>query len=115
MAEAQQVTAATGGTTSASESVLETIFREGIRRADDQEKTYAAGLIETFVKTQLQPGMVVSKDAQRSIDAWMAVIDKKISEQLNLVMHSEDFQKLEGSWRGLHYLVHQSETGTELK
>ncbi len=114
MAEAQQAAAA-GATTSASESVLETIFREGIRPADDQEKTYAANLIETFVKTQMQPGMVVSKDAQRSIDAWMAVIDKKISEQLNLVMHSEDFQKLEGSWRGLHYLVHQSETGTELK
>jgi len=115
MDQAQQAAAATGGTASASESVLETIFREGIRPADDQEKTYAANLIETFVKTQMQPGMVVSKDAQRSIDAWMAVIDKKISEQLNLVMHSEDFQKLEGSWRGLHYLVHQSETGTELK
>ncbi|QDT55810.1 hypothetical protein Pan44_38580 [Caulifigura coniformis] len=115
MDQAQQAAAAQGGTASASESVLETIFREGIRPADDQEKTYAANLIETFVKTQMQPGMVVSKDAQRSIDAWMAVIDKKISEQLNLVMHSEDFQKLEGSWRGLHYLVHQSETGTELK
>ncbi len=115
MANAEQATLTAGAQATESESVLETIFREGIRPADEQEKSQATQLIETFVRTQMQPGMIVSKDTQRSIDAWMAVIDKKISEQLNLVMHHEDFQKLEGSWRGLHYLVHQSETGTDLK
>lgn len=115
MADAEQSAAAAAGQTTESESVLETIFREGIRPHDEQEKSQAAQLIETFVRTQMQPGMVVSKDAQHSIDAWMAVIDQKISEQLNLVMHHEEFQKLEGSWRGLHYLVQQSETGTDLK
>jgi len=97
------------------DSILETIFNEGIKPADDIEKRHATQMIETFIGTQLQPGMVISKDTQRTIDAWMSVIDKKISEQLNLVMHHEDFQKLEASWRGLHYLVHESETGTELK
>jgi type VI secretion system protein ImpC len=115
MANAEQAAASGAAQATESESVLETIFKQGIRPQSEEDKKDATNLIETFVKTQMQPGMVVSKDAQRSIDAWISVIDKKISEQLNLVMHHEDFQKLEGSWRGLHYLVHQSETGTDLK
>ena len=49
------------------------------------------------------------------INARIGQIDALLSEQLNAIMHHEDFQKLEASWRGLHYLVHQSETGTMLK
>ncbi len=49
------------------------------------------------------------------INARIAQIDRLISIQLNEVMHHPEFQKLEASWRGLHYLVHQSETGETLK
>jgi type VI secretion system protein ImpC len=63
----------------------------------------------------VQPGQVVSKDVETNIKVWIAAIDKKLSAQLNEVMHHADFQKLESSWRGLHYLVHQSETGESLK
>ena len=109
MSNAEQAAAGSAAQATESSSVLDQILDVGIRPADAEEKSHAVQLIETFVKTQMQPGMIVSKDAQRSIDAWMSVIDQKISEQLNLVMHHEDFQRLEGSWRGLHYLVHQSE------
>ena len=44
----------------------------------------------------------------------VAEIDKALSDQLNEIMHHESFQKLEASWRGLHYMVHESETGTNL-
>src|SRR6185436_15918495 len=47
--------------------------------------------------------------------ARIAQLDGLISAQLNEVMHAPEFQKLEGSWRGLHYLVHQSETSPNLK
>jgi len=49
------------------------------------------------------------------INARIAQIDRIISAQLNEIMHHPDLQKLEGSWRGLDYLVHQSETGDSLK
>ncbi len=49
------------------------------------------------------------------INARIAQIDALISKQLNEILHYPDFQKLEASWRGLHYLVNQSETGTMLK
>jgi hypothetical protein len=50
-----------------------------------------------------------------SIEAMIAEIDKKLSEQINLILHHPDFQKLEGAWRGLHYLVNNTETDEMLK
>ena len=57
----------------------------------------------------------VSKDLEATINARIADIDKVLSAQLNAIMHAPEFQKLEGAWRGLHYLVMQSETSTMLK
>jgi type VI secretion system protein ImpC len=57
----------------------------------------------------------VSKDIEATINARIADIDELLSRQLNEIMHVQEFQRLEASWRGLHYLVHQSETSTMLK
>ena len=59
--------------------------------------------------------MLVSKDTEAMINARIAQIDQLISSQLNEIMHHPEFQKLEGSWRGLNYLVMNSETGETLK
>jgi type VI secretion system protein ImpC len=59
--------------------------------------------------------ILVSKDTEAMLNARISQIDKLISDQLNEVMHHPDFQALEASWRGLHYLVHQSETGEKMK
>src|SRR5262245_244253 len=77
----------------------------------ERSKTYFKQFLEGVVK----PGQVVSKDVETNIKYWIGEIDKKLSSQLNEVVHHPDFQKLEGTWRGLHYLVHQSETGETLK
>ena len=45
----------------------------------------------------------------------IAQIDHLLSLQLNEIMHHPEFQKLEGSWRGLKYLMDNSETGVGLK
>ena len=50
-----------------------------------------------------------------TIDKAIAAIDARLSAQLNEVMHHPRFLQLEGSWRGLNYLVMNSETGTSLK
>ena len=59
--------------------------------------------------------MVFDKNLTRTFDRAIAAIDRKLSDQLNAIMHHPKFTKLEGSWRGLHYLVMNSETGTSLK
>ena len=52
------------------------------------------------------------RNLTRTFDKAVAAIDAKMSAQLNAIMHDPKFLKLEGSWRGLHYLVQNSETGT---
>lgn len=96
-------------------SVLEQIIEEGKLARDETQKAGARDLISEFVGQIMEGTMTVSKDTEAMINARIAQIDKLISDQLNEVMHHPDFQKLEGSWRGLNYLVSQSETGQKMK
>ncbi|PKD39900.1 type VI secretion system contractile sheath large subunit [Methylomonas sp. Kb3] len=81
--------------------------------------TEAANQVNTAVTTlaqyALQDVSKVSDDAIKTIQSIIASLDQKITEQLNLVIHHPDFQKLEGAWRGLHYLVNNTETDEMLK
>ena len=70
---------------------------------DESQKECAKDLIGEFVKQVMQGAMVVSKDTEPMINARIAQLDRLISQQLNEVMHNAEFQKLEASWRGLHY------------
>ena len=58
---------------------------------------------------------LIGADVVKSIEAIIAEIDQKLTEQINLILHHPDFQKLEGAWRGLHYLVNNTETDEMLK
>lgn len=71
--------------------------------------------VTTLAQYALKDVSKISDDAIKSIQAIIAGLDEKITEQLNLVMHHPDFQKLEGAWRGLHYLVNNTETDEMLK
>ena len=77
-------------------------------------EAFAKDLISEFV-TQVSAGNVMSDDSIAFITKRIAQIDELISAQLNEILHNKDFRKLEGSWRGLHYLVSSSETGATLK
>ena len=72
-------------------------------------------LLRNFVEQALEGTVTYEKNLAQTINNAIAKIDQKISQQLNAVMHAPKFQKLEGSWRGLHYLVMNSETSTTLK
>ena len=71
--------------------------------------------VGSLVQQALADSSVISDDVLDTITQMIAQIDKKISDQMNEILHAEEFQKLESSWRGLHYLVMNSETGTNLK
>jgi predicted component of type VI protein secretion system len=95
--------------------LLDQIIDQGRLAREENQKSYAKDLISEFVGQVMEGTMTISKDTEAMINARIAQIDKLISDQLNEVMHHEDFQKLEGSWRGLHYLVSKSETGERMK
>jgi len=87
---------------------------------DFKPKTDAAReAVEQAVKTLAEQALahtrLISADVLDSIEAIIAEIDRKLSDQLNLIMHHEDFQQLESAWRGLRYLVTNTETDEMLK
>jgi type VI secretion system protein ImpC len=95
--------------------LLDQIVEEGRFGADKSAKERGKNLVKEFVAQVLEGNMTVSKDTEAMINARIAQIDHLISIQLNEILHHPSFQKLEGTWRGLKYLLNQSETGEKLK
>ena len=96
-------------------SLLDQIVDEGRLARDPSARERGKDLVKEFVNQVLEGAMTVSKDAEVMITARIAQIDHLVSLQLNEVLHAKQFQKLEGSWRGLKYLMDQSETSDKLK
>lgn len=95
--------------------LLENIINESNIVREDSQKSWAKEMITEFAKEVMQGQIKISKDTEAMINARIAVLDELISKQLNEIMHHESFQKLEASWRGLHYLVQQTETSDRMK
>jgi len=81
----------------------------------DGAKSEIENAVKTLAQQALASSRLISTDVVQTINAMVAEIDKKLSEQINQIMHHADFQQLESAWRGLHYLVNNSETDDQLK
>jgi len=88
---------------------------EEARAARGRIRRRGKDLIKEFIAQVLDGTITVAKDAEMMINARIAQIDHLVSLQLNELMHHAALQKLEGTWRGLKYLMDQSETGAMLK
>src|SRR5580692_12580620 len=95
--------------------LLDQIVESGRFGAEASAKERGKNLVKEFVAQVLEGSMTIAKDAEMMINARIAQIDHLLSIQLNEIMHHAAFQKLEGSWRGLKYLMDNSETGVGLK
>jgi len=115
MPETQKVAGSTAVVEQAAESSLLDQIVETGRFGDPSARERGKGLIKEFVAQVLEGSMTLGRDADQMISARVAQIDHLISLQLNEVLHHAQFQKLEATWRGLKYLLEQSETGTQLK
>src|SRR5262245_60909918 len=104
-----------GGTATTTEHDPLNVLYEVTRSETEAEKNNVKGAFDQFVRQLVKPGQIVSKDVETNIKYWIGELDKKLSAQLNEIMHTPEFQKLEGTWRGLHYLIQQTETGEHLK
>ncbi len=95
--------------------LLDQILTEGRMARDDFQKERAKDMIGEFVGQVMAGELTLSKNMDVAINARIAEIDRLITSQMNEILHHPEFQKLEGSWRGLHHLVKNSLTGTQLK
>ncbi|EAQ03144.1 hypothetical protein OB2597_13408 [Pseudooceanicola batsensis HTCC2597] len=115
MAEAETEVSGGAEATAFGSSDFENLLQKEFRPKSDQAKTAVEQAVKTLAEQALANTGLISDDALRSIESIVAEIDKKLTEQVNLILHHEDFQQLESAWRGLHYLVNNTETDEMLK
>ncbi|MBU2570209.1 MAG: type VI secretion system contractile sheath large subunit [Gammaproteobacteria bacterium] len=116
MAEAEQATEAevTTGEVAEGSDFLALLTKE-FKPKSERAKEEVESAVQTLAEFVLKDTSLVSDDAIASIESIIAQIDSKLTEQINKILHHEDFKKLEGTWRGLHYLVNNTETDEMLK
>jgi type VI secretion system protein ImpC len=94
---------------------FDSLLRKEFKPKSDEAKEAVEQAVRTLAEQALASTKLISSDVVKSIEAIIAQLDKKLTEQINKILHHEDFQKLEGAWRGLHYLVNNTETDEMLK
>jgi type VI secretion system protein ImpC len=105
--------------TSALDSLLAKVdLSHAARAGDGQEEAIKSKLsqaINTLIHLAVRPGEEVERVDKALIDSVIAQLDRRLSDQLNAILHNEDFQKLESSWRGLKFLVERTEFRRNIK
>src|SRR5499427_3931244 len=94
---------------------FDSLLRKEFKPKTDEAKEAVEKAVRTLAEQALSQTQLIGADTVKSIEAIIAQLDKKLTEQINLILHHPDFQKLEGAWRGLHYLVNNTETDEMLK
>src|SRR3954462_14852006 len=96
-------------------NALANLLQKEFKPKTDEAKGAVEQAVRTLAEQALAQTKLVGHDVVKSIEAIIAELDRKLSEQVNLILHHEDFQQMESAWRGLHYLVNNTETDEMLK
>src|ERR1043165_252502 len=111
--QAKEAAAAAPATEEISE--FEKLLDRDFKPQGDGQREDIKNAVRTLAEQALSSTTLVSDDAIKKIQAIIAAIDAKLTEQINEIIHHEAFRQLEGSWRGLHYLINNTETDETLK
>jgi type VI secretion system protein ImpC len=115
MADPKAESAGQAGAAVTEVSEFSALLDREFKPKSDRAQEAVASAVKTLAEQALAQTPIISDDVVVTISAMIAAIDVKLSEQVNLILHHEDFQKLEGAWRGLHHLVNNTETDEMLK
>ena len=115
MAEEKKVSSQQAATEVAESSDFAALLSKQFRPKTDRAQEEISSAVETLAEYVLKDTSIISEDAVESIQAMIAAIDQKLTDQVNQIMHHEDFQQLESAWRGLSYMVNNTETDESLK
>ncbi|MDR0777696.1 MAG: type VI secretion system contractile sheath large subunit [Azonexus sp.] len=91
------------------------LLQKEFKPRSDEAKNAVEQAVLTLAQQALAQTQLIGKDVVVSIEAMIAAIDEKLTQQINKILHHPDFQKLEGAWRGLHYMINNTETDEHLK
>lgn len=96
-------------------SEFQSLLNKEFKPKSDRSREAVEAAVQTLAEQLLADTVVISDDVISTIQALIAEIDTKLTEQVNLILHHEEYQTLEGAWRGLNYLVSNTETDEQLK
>ena len=115
MAETMTEQQAQAGTATAEGGDFAALLLQEFKPKTERAREAVETAVRTLAEHALEKTNLISNDAIKSIESIIAAIDAKLTEQINLIMHHQDFQQLESAWRGLSYLVNNTETDEQLK
>src|SRR3984893_8660234 len=91
------------------------MLKQALKARTERAATEVENAVKTLVEQALSDTSLIKTDVLDTIEEMIAQLDKKLSAQMNEIMHAPEFQQIEGDWRGLSYLIFQSETDAMLK
>ena len=91
------------------------LLQKEFKPTDDTRKGRIEDAVQTLAQQALQDAAIIGEDVYTTVGAMKAAIDRKLTEQMNQILHHPDFQQLESAWRGLNYMVMNTSTGSQLK
>ena len=115
MADEATQAEAVEGATEESEGDFASLLQKEFKPKSDTAKNAVEDAVKTLAAQALENTSLISDDVLHSIEAMIAEIDKQLTAQVNVILHNEEYQKLESAWRGLHHLVNNTETDEQLK
>jgi type VI secretion system protein ImpC len=115
MAKTNLQSQAAEATTAFESGEFASLLKKEFKPKSDVQKEAIESAVKTLASQALEHAQLVSDNTLDSITAIIAELDQKLTEQINQILHQEDFQKLESAWRGLSYLVNNTETDEMLK
>lgn len=115
MAEQETSAAVAAGAAEVAESDFASLLNKEFKPRTDQARSAVEEAVKTLAQQALANTGLISDDVVHSIESMIAEIDRKLSAQVNEIIHHAEYQQLESAWRGLHYLVNNTETDEQLK
>jgi type VI secretion system protein ImpC len=112
---AEQEKQAEGAAATIETNEFASLLQKNFKPQSDRARSEVENAVRTLAEHALASTKLIGNDVVESIQALIGQIDKKMSEQINAIMHHADFQGLESAWRGLHFLVNNTETDEMLK
>src|SRR5271167_4649086 len=91
------------------------LLKQNFKPRTERAATEVENAVQTLVSQALADSTVIKGEVLDTIEEMIARLDEKLSAQMNEVLHAPEFQQLESAWRGLNYLVFNSETDATLK
>ncbi|WEX10874.1 type VI secretion system contractile sheath large subunit [Chelativorans sp. AA-79] len=115
MSELKQEQAVPGATLDQGADEFSELLKQSFKPRSERAATEVENAVNTLVQQALADSSLIKDDVLDTLDEMIARLDEKLSAQMNEVLHAPEFQQLESAWRGLHYLVYNSETDSTLK